>query len=293
MKQIINNASQNDVYSTNMIAIKTGDVIHFKKYENDVWFGCANDNNIGKVSTGNKKNDDNINKAKFKLRDIINSNVGHCSKGNRDVFLTMTYKENMKDIDVGKKDFKKFIMRWDYQRKKDLGEKWEKLKYVYVVEFQKRGAVHFHCIFFNLEYTSAIKISKLWKGKNNDTGRGSIKINQIDHVDNVGAYVVKYMQKDLIDDRLINKDLYGRSKGNLKVPIKITRPKEVVTLLERYKNKIIFSSSFTNEYTGLVIYHQVNLKRLSNSNDIQSRDFYDNLLKNKINSPVSTEYNVI
>lgn len=149
----------------------------------------------------------------------------------------------MTDIKQGKLDFKKFIMRWNYRRE-------EKLKYVYVVEFQKRGAVHFHCIFFNVGFISNKELSDLW-------GKGFVKVNNIENCDNVGSYVVKYMQKDLIDDRLKNSDLYGRSKGNLKEPIEIKKPSEVGALLDSLTGIIpSYSVDYVSDYLGNISYRQ-------------------------------------
>lgn len=42
------------------------------------------------------------------------------------------------------------------------------------------------------------------------------KINRISHVKNVGAYVVKYMTKEGVDERLIGKKLYQTSQNCIK-----------------------------------------------------------------------------
>lgn len=221
--------------------ILSGNVIEVYEYDHPVGCNLQGDNKIlhtGKKKSNNDKSESNLNRSKKKLRRLINSNVsGH------DLFITLTYKDNMTDIKQGKLDFKNFIKRWNYRRE-------EKLKYVYVVEFQKRGAVHFHCIFFNVGFISNKELSDLW-------GKGFVKVNNIDNCDNVGSYVVKYMQKDLVDDRLKNSDLYGRSKGNLKNPIEIKKPSEVSALLDSLTGIVpSYSVDFVSDYFGNISYSQ-------------------------------------
>lgn len=67
-------------------------------------------------------------------------------------------------------------------------------QYVAVPEFQKRGAVHYHLL-LNCPYIPADELARLW-------GQGFVKVNAIDNVDNLGAYVTKYMTKDNVDERL-------------------------------------------------------------------------------------------
>lgn len=234
----------------NKKAIISNNVIEIVEYKENVCEGFKVTNAHGgkKKGTNTKKRSNNINQSKMALRRLINANVT-----GKDLFVTLTYKENMLDIGEGKKDFKKFIMRWNYRRKK---EGLDALRYVYVVEFQKRGAVHFHCIFFNVGYISNKNLNALW-------GKGFVKVNKIDKVDNVGSYVVKYMEKDLIDDRLNSRDLYGRSKGNLKDPVITKNPQEVEALERFLKNNLVYSNAYDSEYYGQVTYKQYNLYRNS------------------------------
>ena len=226
-------------------AIVSGNVIEIFTYEKPIYEGFESKIK-GKKGGKKVKRKDSLNKTKNNIRRLINCNLEENS-----TFATFTYAENMTDIDKGKNDFKNFIKRWNYQRKK---EGLDSLKYVYVVEFQKRGAVHFHCIFLNSGYIKNKTLADLWK-------HGHVKINKIKDVDNVGAYVVKYMQKDVMDDRLLGKDLYGRSKGNLKEPNIIKDPQEVATLRSQIKNHCVYDKQFASEYHGFVNYKQYNTKR--------------------------------
>lgn len=231
----------------NKKAIISNNVIEIVEYKENVCEGFKVTNARGGKKKGTStKRSNNINQSKMSLRRLINANVT-----GKDLFITLTYKENMCSIEDGKKDFKKFIMRWNYRRKK---EGLDALKYVYVVEFQKRGAVHFHCIFFNVGYIANKSLNALW-------GKGFVKVNKIDKVDNIGSYVVKYMEKDLIDDRLNGKDLYGRSKGNLKEPVTTKNPQEVAVLERFLANNLVYCNTYDSEYYGQITYKQYNLYR--------------------------------
>ena len=79
---------------------------------------------------------------------------------------------------------------------------------------------------FNAPYIKNNKLQEIW-------GNGFVKINNIDNVDNVGAYVSEYLRQaekgqghNLEDDRLQGRKSYFSSKGLFK-PIEITDKKIV------------------------------------------------------------------
>lgn len=244
-------AKRKSVYSTDTVAICSGSVIEIKKYSEKLLYGYSDSS----VKTGKRsvkknfdfyKRDDNINASKMHLRRLINANVQKGSK-----FVTLTFRDNLQDVDFAKILFKNFVKKINYRRKKN-GK--ENLKYVYVIEFQKRGAIHFHSIFFNMGFVNSSYLQSLWE-------YGFLKINLINNIDNVGAYVVKYMQKDFYNSSLDGHDMYGRSKGNLQESVVIKEPSTVAKLLEGYKNKIVFTKLYTTQYRGNIEYIQINLKR--------------------------------
>lgn len=246
-KIFVNPSVARNGFASNTKAICSGNVIEFYDYERPVFYGYSSvSTGKKKISVGGKKRVNNVNATKRRIRRIINCNVSRISK-----FVTLTFAKNETDVKSCKNEFKKFIKRLNYRLVKD-GKK--KVKYLYVVEFQKRGAVHFHCVFFNLPFIKNYVLNDLWKN-------GFVRINKIDNCDNVGSYVVKYMNKELLDDRLTNCDLYGRSRG-LKEPYEIKKPSEVAILKKAYKNCVIYTSSYNTEYNGLIEYSQVNLTRV-------------------------------
>lgn len=173
-----------------------------------------------------------LGRARRDLRRIINSNVEKYSK-----FLTLTFKDNVKDLDFANNEFKKFIKRLNYNYK-------IKVKYSAVIEFQKRGAIHYHCLLYNLtKKINVSELSRVW-------GNGFVKINAIEKVDNVGAYVCKYMTKT-DDDRLKGRKMYFNSRG-LNKPLEIKEPDIVSAVESSLQNQVPkFENIFLNEYNNI------------------------------------------
>jgi len=181
-----------------------------------------------------------ITRTRNMIRRLILANFDNGSK-----FVTLTFKENITELSEANKYFDRFIKR---MRRKYAG-----FKYIAVVEFQKRGAVHYHML-SDLPYIKASEMEQLW-------GNGFIKINRITHVDNVGAYVIKYMTKDMSDIRLFNSKAYNASKG-LQKPVTV-RGELAEEIHRMYGNaKEVFTNSYTSEYLGQVTYKEYNLKRI-------------------------------
>lgn len=172
-------------------------------------------------------------------------------------FVTLTFNDSMnfdiKDPKECNREFKRFIQR--------LKRRYPELKYIAVIEFQDRndrGAVHYHMI-CNLPYIPKSELSDLW-------GNGFVKINRIDKVDNLGAYVVKYMCEDLDDKRLMGLKAYNCSKG-------LQRPQEYKSwncdnqeeyyALKTATEKLTpsYSAKYESETAGAMEYIQYNLQR--------------------------------
>ena len=141
------------------------------------------------------------------LRRLINANTGRWGK-EREKFFTLKFKKNVTDHESANAEFRSFIKRLNYK----LFKKHSGLKYVCVVERQERGALHYHIILFNMPYVPHKELLELW-------GHGAVTINAIDHVDNVGVYVVKYIEKTMHEmqsnksAKVKDKKLYFASRG--------------------------------------------------------------------------------
>jgi hypothetical protein len=220
-------------------AIIAGNQIEIYEYKESVIYGYKD---IKKGSKGRQAvandEDKEINREKvFKrartnLRRLINANIESDSK-----FLTLTFKDNITDLDFANKEFKKFIMRLNYNFN-------IKTKYSCVVEFQKRGAIHYHVILYNLNGKIDLnKLSDIW-------GNGFIKLNKINGIDNVGAYICKYMTKT-DDKRLEGRKMYFNSR-NLNKPTEIKDSEIVDALVGSLQNQSPkYENTFTNEYNTI------------------------------------------
>ena len=177
-----------------------------------------------------------------------------------DKFVSLTFAENMTDISKANYEFKKFVVR--------MKRKYPNFEYVAVIEFQKRGAIHYHMV-CNLPYVPNEEFAKIWK-------QGFIKINKISHVDNIGAYVTKYMNKNLDDDRLRGKQAYNRSRGLIEPQeFREWKPDEVLEMdkiVKELKGKSAsYSAKYETENAGKIVYLQFNTERQENqSQDIVS-----------------------
>lgn len=188
-----------------------------------------------------------------KRRDTIRR-LACCNFDNTyDKFLTLTFADNKTDVKECNILFKAFIRKLKTYK--------SDLKYLAVIEFQQRGAVHYH-VLLNIPYIPQQKLQDLW-------GNGFVFINAISHVDNIGAYIVKYMTKDNKDTRLRGQKAYLFSRN-------LTKPEKVINhnlndfdiiekkIYDKYnldKIRPIYASNFDTQILGHCEYKQYNLKR--------------------------------
>lgn len=185
----------------------------------------------------------------------------------KDTFMTLTFAENIQDITYADNEFKKFMKRFNYKYKR-------KSKFLAVREFQKRGAIHYHVLIdwrlpAELEKESLRSLerelgTKTW-------GHGFVNLRplgcqnkQNKPVDNVGAYLVKYMTKNYQAASCSNK-LYLCSR-NLDRPVMYIQEAALYAIGEIGIKGMqpAFTNTYTNDYIGKVIYTEYNLIRQIN-----------------------------
>lgn len=160
--------------------------------------------------------EENKTRSMRRTRSVIRKKI---IEGELDHFLTLTYKENKLDLKECWSDWKKFIRL--------VQKKYPTLKYLVVVERQKRGAVHFHIAIHGFLHANTIRA--LWLKV---VGQGNIDIkrkkrNQSLH--NLAKYMTKYITKQY-DELDSFKNLY-RCSRNIKLKItKFYLPKEYAYL---------------------------------------------------------------
>lgn len=186
-----------------------------------------------------------------RIRHLVCTNFDSGSK-----FVTLTFDNDrdfdLKDVKACNRYFMTFVKRLRYR--------YPELKYVSVIEFQDkngRGAVHYHMI-CNLPFIKKAELQRIWNG-------GFVKINAIDKVDNVGAYVVKYMCKDTEDTRLCGENAYLHSKG-LSEPLEFCTWKDDTDAWKQIHESLesespSYSAKYESEYAGDIEYYQYNFNR--------------------------------
>lgn len=186
------------------------------------------------------------------IRQLICSNFDAGSK-----FVTLTFDNDrpfdIQNVQACNKHFKLFVQR--------VRRKYPGFQYVAVIEFQDangRGAVHYHMI-SNLPYIAKEELADIWQG-------GFVKINRIDKVDNVGAYVIKYMTSDMDDTRLQGENAYLHSRG-LKEPTELKSWNDAHVEAIREMEKELqektpsYSAKYESDSAGKIEYCQYNLTR--------------------------------
>lgn len=251
--------------------IVSGDILELYEYENDIYTdydlskfrdhpGRCN-SSITDEDTKKMNRAKTSNRSARNVRRLVNSNIEEYSK-----FVTLTFRDDVKDLKEANYIFKKFKQRLEYQLKINL-------KYLCVPEFTKKGRVHFHVIFFNLPFIKNTTLEMIW-------GQGFIKINKIDNCDNVGSYVAKYMTKE--NEQLIEQKSYFTSR-NLDKPIELINEKEIEILADSLSpTDVVYEQTFENDFVGQVNYTQYNLKRqevLAKYKKIEKRKIIERQIK--------------
>ena len=160
--------------SQSYINLSTGELKKFKQNETRI-------DNLKSLKTSMRN-----------LRDIINTN---CVDLKKCKFLTLTYRENMKDCKKLYADVKKFHMRFRYYLK-DIP-----FNYISVIEPQGRGAYHIHEILIfehKAPYIDNQKVAEIWK-------HGFTKTENIKNgVDNIGMYLSSYFCDVVNEDATVS-----------------------------------------------------------------------------------------
>lgn len=181
---------------------------------------------------------DNIRRSAQKIRRLVNSNEKELTK-----MLTLTFADNLQDLKIANKKLDNFL--------KKLRRLFPHLKYVAVPEFQKRGAIHYHILLNIKPYISNDDIAKIW-------GNGWAWFKKIYNVDNLGAYISKYLTKGAINNKYFNQKKFFSSK-NLYLPMVFDYFLNVNKLLKKIaflKIKPKFVFEVLTDFLGVVKYKQ-------------------------------------
>lgn len=199
---------------THIKATIAGPVLEVKIYEKPIKYGLEDTNKKARERREYVKTKDTSRRVgdfrtKRRIRQLIYANAHKYLDGrgraHTPIFITFTFADNITSPKEANKYFTKFLKRLNYAL---TGSKQATLKYLTVIEFQKRGAVHYHSVFFNLPFINGNVhefIAKAWS-------HGFIKINAINDLQHLANYVAKYLTKSERDERLDQKKYFFTSK---------------------------------------------------------------------------------
>ena len=111
-------------------------------------------------------------------------------------------------------------------------------------------------------YIEQTELEEIW-GNGFVWIRDLLKANKGNPVDNVGAYIVKYMNKDVLDKRLMGKKAFFTSK-NLIRPAIIYEDIGLIDCFKKYDfdiDNLVYENKFMSKQNGMVFYYEFNKKR--------------------------------
>lgn len=123
--------------------------VDFWVSENDVKVRIFNRTQTARHKNNSKRGD--IRKFSAKSRNRLASHIVNLPKGSAEAFCTLTYPEEFPTDGVLVKYHLKLFRQW--LKRKNIGAVW-------FLEFQKRGAPHFHMLL--TKYISSVKVANAW-----------------------------------------------------------------------------------------------------------------------------------
>jgi len=151
------------------------------------------------------KRKDNARRAGMAFRRLVSANL---SESDVPVLFSFTYAENITDPARARKDFNSFARAIRSQLKNEI-------RYICVAEFQKRGVIHLHALFWGIpdvlveRERSTRFFATLWK-------QGFIDLVKTDGNERISGYLSKYMSKSFADSRMYLKKAYISSQNCLR-----------------------------------------------------------------------------
>jgi len=196
------------------------------------------------------KRQDSARHASMVFRRLVSSNLVGTDLP---LLVTITYSINQTDLRQGYRDFKSFNQALRYKFGKDF-------KYICVPEFQKRGAVHFHALYWGLperiflEERKTRFLARLW-------GQGFIYLKQTDGNIKISSYLAKYMSKAFCDMNLKNQKAFVCSRNVLR-PVVYSGIDSIFYLLDDYVGMDIVpckEKRFMSKWLGEVRYREYDI----------------------------------
>jgi hypothetical protein len=220
-----------------------------------------------------RKREDNIKRCRQKFIRLVRANTG---RADTNALITLTYAAIV-DIETATRHFNQFtgLLR------KTLGTDF---RYIGVPEFQERGAVHFHVLYWGLASRLIEYEKPHWKreediGQMDKVERGTRFIQNCwaygyvdciptDNSEKLAGYLAKYMSKAMYDERLLRKRAYYYSR-NIYRPYSSTFSPYVNYMNARLEEKatLITDRDFDTRWLGKANYKRYELVDEETDND--------------------------
>lgn len=242
----MNKRKTEKLYNQKIIA--SGERLEVYKYNSYQVVGRESKNETGRAGKEDLDEEIKIQNKEKSRKEVLykaRNNIIRLIKSNSDLntFITITYKENYKDLSKSKEHLKLFF--------KKLKKDYSNLKFIYVLEYQQRGAIHYH-ILCNIPINIKLSTSKEKKSldhreleknfsKKYWSNRGFVDIRNLQTEDNtnIALYVSVYLVEDLMGLDLQGNRCYGYSR-NLNKPLEVKidskdNIEDIIKELEDYK----------------------------------------------------------
>lgn len=156
----------------------------------------------GQAQQAKVRSRQSIRRAVSDFKRLVLANLGESEKP---VFASLTYKENMQDLGRARADFNAFARAMRAQ----FGAH---IRYVAVVEQQRRGAFHYHALVWGIppEVVAGERGSRLVAGL---WGQGFVDLVQTDGHPAIAGYMAKYFVKQFDNVLLSGRKAYISSQN--------------------------------------------------------------------------------
>jgi len=161
------------------------------------------ENSVRSAEQRQAKRKDNARRSAMVFRRLVSANLG---ESQAPLLVSLTYAENFEDIGLAHKDFSLFA--------RSIRNKFgQSVRFIAVPEFQKRGAVHFHALFWGLDTLGLAETERRTRLFAGLWGKGFVDLVATDGNHKIAGYLSKYMAKAFLDSRLKGKKAYTASRN--------------------------------------------------------------------------------
>jgi len=240
------------VRSSSSRLIICGKTFELFEYENPFYYNRGPESQGGFAAswgTSGQRRVDNLRRVQQEVRRIVETNATTTNEVIK--FVTYTFAENVTSVPEANRRWRLYCKR--FQRR------FGRQPYLCVTEFQKRGAVHFHVLYFKLPFVRNLKY--ILGGPNTSRvseglwGEGFVHVKGISHVRSVSAYVSKYITEETHDKRLAGRKAFFCSRG-LPRPVEYRNPQAVDFLRATLTMATRLRRSYESAHLGRVHYSQ-------------------------------------